>query len=141
MFDHLDKLRAKSPAMKKQIAFSISGVATLMVALLWWGSFFGPEIASKASESMTISEALSPAEGILASLKAATHITTDGIKKIAAQATASTTTTSTTSEEENVIEAETMGDMRKAAERNTEAYTAPTSTSASPSIPATTTWR
>lgn len=140
MFDYLDKLRAKSPAAKKQIAFSISGTVTLLVALLWWGSFFGPERATDTSKTLSIAEVISPVQSIFVSLKAAKDITADGIKKLSAQATASTTTVSTTSDESTSMNGATMGDMRKAAE-DTTTYSATTSTPAPSEIPATTTWR
>ena len=143
MFDHLDKLRAKSPAAKKQIAFFVSGGVTLLVALLWWGSFFGPEIGVNAEQSLTVQEAISPAKSILVSLKEAKDMTAEGIKKITDQATEETTATtapdvSTSSQAAAVIESGTFGDMRKAAETNTKA----TNTAPSTNIPdAVTTWR
>ena len=139
MFDHLDKLRAKSPEAKKQIAFFVSGGVTLLVALLWWGSFFGPETWVNAEQSLTVKEAISPATSILVSLKEVKDMTADGIKKITEEAGRATTTdpTSTTSQAAAVIESGAFGDMRKAGEMNTEATTTPPS-----DIPdAVTTWR
>jgi len=143
MFDYLDKLRAKSPATKKQIAFSVSGGATLLVALLWWGSFFGPETAATSEKTMTLAEVISPVQSIFVSLKAAKDMTADGIKKLTQEATASSTTerTSTTSETDLIMNGATMGDMRKAAERNMETYAATTTTTAPSDTSPITTWR
>ncbi len=79
--EFFDKLREKSDAVKKRVAFLLAGVITFGVFILWSTTSSTP-----SEKSMTVDEAISPLDGLAHSFGTAKDLAKESLTNLAKEA-------------------------------------------------------